>query len=117
MTKKGLKKIAFGAQKGVSMTGEAAMAVGDKLSNIEKNETTAEPSKKGKKKGDKDESVIVDWVALDEVNQTAEDEDEIEAPMKHFANRKEIFVFRRRKVVHIYDVVELGWFSFLLFYF
>ena len=120
MTSRGLKKLAHGIEKGVVWTGEKTMSAADSLSSkgVDDNETSTVQKRKEKKKDkkdkkdkgkeDEDTSMMVDWAMMDEVNQEVVEEDEQEAIVKKFANLKEIFIYRRRKVVHVYDVIEMG---------
>ena len=110
LTKRGIKKLAVGVEKGIAATSEAAAAVRERATHGEKEEGVLHRQDAKKRKGKEE---ISEWVALEELNQTGEDA--VEAEGKALPYLKEVMVFRSNGVVHIYDVCEIGeCLSFLL---
>ncbi len=129
---KGINAAGDYAVKGANLAGDLATKAGEKAEKMqekkdskdskepkekeEKKEKEAKPreskdkksDKKDKSSKDEKDTITIDWYDLDETNQTTDDILDEEKTLKRFANLKEIFIFRRRKVVHIYDVIEVG---------
>ena len=55
--------------------------------------------------------MMVDWSTMDESNQTMDDvvdNEALNALLMKYGCMKEIVVFRKRKIVHVYDIIEHG---------